>query len=84
MAIATMTSKGQLTVPKTVRQELRLEPGDKVEFTLGPNGKAYMVKQRTHSIADIYRLLPKDSVALDRKSMRESAIDEVVAKVTKP
>ena len=29
---ATMTSKGQLTVPKAVRDRLGLKPGDKVEF----------------------------------------------------
>jgi AbrB family looped-hinge helix DNA binding protein len=32
--IATMTSKGQITVPKAVRQSLGLSRGDGVEFTL--------------------------------------------------
>lgn len=33
MAIAArMTSKGQLTVPKAVRERLGLRPGDEVEF----------------------------------------------------
>ena len=37
MAIATMTSKGRLTLPKEIRDRLGLKPGDKVEFV--PNGE---------------------------------------------
>lgn len=29
---ATITSKGQITIPKKVRQRLNLEPGDVLEF----------------------------------------------------
>lgn len=32
MTIAKMTSKGQITVPKAVRERLGLEPGDELEF----------------------------------------------------
>ena len=32
MARARMTSKGQITVPKEVRERLRIEPGDALEF----------------------------------------------------
>nr|MBC8379657.1 AbrB/MazE/SpoVT family DNA-binding domain-containing protein [Planctomycetota bacterium] len=32
MALATLTSKGQVTIPKTVRNSLHLHAGDKVEF----------------------------------------------------
>jgi AbrB family looped-hinge helix DNA binding protein len=37
MVLATMTSKGQLTIPKEVRTLLDLKPGDKVELL--PDGK---------------------------------------------
>lgn len=32
---ARLTSQGQITVPKAVRDAMRLEPGDQLEFQLG-------------------------------------------------
>jgi AbrB family looped-hinge helix DNA binding protein len=34
MTLATLTSKGQVTIPKQVRDSLRLHTGDKVEFVI--------------------------------------------------
>ncbi|WP_428098427.1 AbrB/MazE/SpoVT family DNA-binding domain-containing protein [Candidatus Rariloculus sp.] len=36
--LATMTTKGQVTVPKPIRDKLRLKPGDRIEFLLDENG----------------------------------------------
>ena len=48
MAIATLTSKGQTTVPREIRDGLKLEPGDRLHFTLLPNGTVLMrTKKRT-------------------------------------
>lgn len=41
MPIATLTSKGQLTVPKSVRQALGLQAGTKVDFV--PLGDGFKV-----------------------------------------
>jgi antitoxin PrlF len=38
MAVATLTSKGQLTVPLGVRQSLGLQAGDKVDFVPDASG----------------------------------------------
>ena len=35
---ATMTSKGQVTVPKPIRDKLRLKPGDRIDFLLEDGG----------------------------------------------
>jgi AbrB family looped-hinge helix DNA binding protein len=35
----TMTSKGQVTVPKNVREFLGVGPGSSVDFELRPNGE---------------------------------------------
>jgi len=38
LSITTISSKGQVTIPKEIREELELEPGDKVKFELGSGG----------------------------------------------
>lgn len=42
MATATLTSKGQITIPKTVRDALHLHEGDKVDFMLTEDGEALL------------------------------------------
>lgn len=49
MSIATLTSKGQMTLPKEIRDDLNLKPGDKIE----------LVKIRGH-----YELRPRNRSAL--------------------
>ncbi len=39
MASATVTSKGQITIPNKVRNALGLEPGDRVEFVESRKGE---------------------------------------------
>lgn len=38
MPAATVTSKGQVTVPKAVRESLGIEKGDRIVFALQPDG----------------------------------------------
>jgi AbrB family looped-hinge helix DNA binding protein len=40
----TVTSKGQVTIPKPVRDRLNLKPGSKVDFELAPDGRVVIVK----------------------------------------
>jgi len=39
MPSATVTSKGQVTVPKEIREHLGIEPGDRVNFQIGSGGE---------------------------------------------
>ena len=41
-AESTLTSKGQTTVPKAIRESLRLKPGDRITFTPMPDGTVLM------------------------------------------
>jgi antitoxin PrlF len=40
----TMTVKGQVTIPKKVRQALQLAPGDGVEFAVNSDGQVIVQK----------------------------------------
>ncbi len=39
MAAATLTSKGQITIPAEVRKDLKVDAGDRVEFVLISPGR---------------------------------------------
>lgn len=39
-----ITSKGQVTIPKPVRDRLNLKPGSAVDFDLAPDGSIVLVK----------------------------------------
>lgn len=39
MATATLTSKGQITIPAEVRNDLKVDAGDRVEFVLIAPGR---------------------------------------------
>ena len=40
---STITSKGQATIPKPVRNHLRLKPGDRVKFLVHPDGTVVLL-----------------------------------------
>lgn len=56
MSLATLTSKGQTTIPKEIRDALGLKPKDKIHFTLLPNG-AVLMRAKTRSVVDLFGLL---------------------------
>lgn len=43
---ATLTSKGQTTIPKEIRDSLGMKPGDRMTFTLMPDGTVVMRVKR--------------------------------------
>lgn len=42
MSDATLTTKGQMTIPKDIRDRLGMKPGNRVTFTLMPDGTVLM------------------------------------------
>ena len=43
MAVSTITSKGQTTIPGEIRRLLKLKAGDRIEFVIEPDGKVVLV-----------------------------------------
>ena len=42
-----VTSKGQVTLPKTLRSKLGIQAGDRLEFALEPNDRVSFSKKKT-------------------------------------
>jgi AbrB family looped-hinge helix DNA binding protein len=53
---ATLSSKGQVTIPKTVRERLQIKPGDRFKFFFHPDGVIILPKIPT---ARLKGILPK-------------------------
>ena len=53
MITATLTSKGQLTIPKTVRDSLHLHTGDRVAFVVHGDAEA-LLKPITKSVDEVF------------------------------
>ena len=49
MPTATITSKGQITIPKDIRNRLKLQPGDSVDFVVEQDGRV-LIRQATLDI----------------------------------
>lgn len=43
----TLTSKGQTTIPKEMREHLGVKPGDKVKYVLLPEGRVYLLPRKS-------------------------------------
>jgi antitoxin PrlF len=52
MASATVTSKGQTTIPKEVREAAKLRSGDRIHFTVLEDG-TILVRVKNRSIRDL-------------------------------
>ena len=66
MTAATLTSKGQLTLPKAVRAALGVGPGDRVDFVRMDDGN-FAVMPATRSVKSLKGLItkPKKPVSLE-------------------
>jgi AbrB family looped-hinge helix DNA binding protein len=64
--VATMTSKGQVTLPAELRRELRLKPGDKVAFERQPDGRVY-IDAGMGTLADLRGLIQLDRRVSDEE-----------------
>lgn len=58
MPVAILTSKGQITIPKAVREGLGVETGDRVEFVEREPG-VYTVVAATRDVRDLKGMIAK-------------------------
>jgi len=68
---ATLTSKGQITLPKALRTHLNLIPGDRVEFVVDDDGQIRLVPKTT-SVRRLKGMLPRPDEPVSLERMEEA------------
>jgi len=68
MSTATMTSKGQTTIPKDIREGLNLQPQDQIQFTMLPD-KTVIFRVKKRNINELYGSLhdeTREAISLEK------------------
>jgi AbrB family looped-hinge helix DNA binding protein len=73
MALATLTSKGQVTIPKQIRDTLKLHTGDKIEIIVTKNREA-LIRPISKKVDDIFSKLYKPA----RKSVSVESMNDAI------
>ena len=73
MATATITTKGQITIPKAIRESLMLSAGDKIEFVVIDKREA-LIRPVSKKVDEVFGMLHKQ----DRKAF---SVDEMNKKL---
>ena len=74
MPTATMTSKGQITIPIKVRKALGLKPGVRIDFYEVEDGE-YAFRPKTGSIMEMRGCLPKPDHPMSIEEMHQAILD---------
>jgi len=73
MALATLTTKGQVTIPKIIRESLKLNTGDKIEIIVTEKREA-IIRPVSKKVDDIFCKLHKPG----RKAVSLEAMDDAI------
>ena len=75
MATATLTTKGQVTIPKEIRETLKLHSGDKIEIIVTGKGEA-IIRPISKKVDEIFCKLHRSG----KKAVTLEAMDDAVGK----
>lgn len=73
MALATLTTKGQVTIPKIIRDALKLNTGDKIEIIVTEKREA-IIRPVSKKVDELFCKLHKPG----RKAVSFKAMDEAI------
>jgi antitoxin PrlF len=74
MPTATLTSKGQTTIPREVREFLNLKSGDRLEFKLNTNDKTVTLRAVNIDIAGLKGFLKSEGMKAYNPNERKVAL----------
>lgn len=75
MALATLTTKGQVTIPKEVRESLHLHSGDKIEILVNECGEA-VIRPICQKVDDVFCKLKN----INQKTLSVEDMDQAIKK----
>jgi antitoxin PrlF len=75
MATATLTSKGQVTIPASVRATLRLEAGSRIEFVETSEGQ-FAIIAATSPVQALKGVLRKPASPVSIEDMNRAIADQ--------
>jgi antitoxin PrlF len=73
MPTATLTSKGQTTIPREVRDFLKVKSGDKLEFKINTEDNSVSLKAVNLHISGLRGMLRRDGMKPYNPSERKAA-----------
>ena len=79
MKTSSVTVKGQVTLPKEIREHMGIQSGDKVLFL--KRGKDVIVKSGKRNILDFRGAVKTRKVIKDLTEIREKVMEEIARKV---
>ena len=79
MPTATLTTKGQITIPAIVRASLGLETGSRVEFVEAANGQ-YLIVAATKPVQALKGLLRKPDAVISVETMNQMIVNSAAGK----
>ena len=74
MPVATLTSKGQITLPKRIREKLGVKPGDRVAFRENPDG-TIVVEPEKVSLMDLFGIIKPRKSGVTLEDMDKAIAD---------
>ncbi len=69
--VSTLTSKGQLTIPKSIRKKFKLHRGDKIEFFVDNEGAIVLVPVKS-SVKELKGMVPPPNKYVSLEDMQEA------------
>ncbi|MDZ7758784.1 MAG: AbrB/MazE/SpoVT family DNA-binding domain-containing protein [Desulfovermiculus sp.] len=72
---ATVTSKGQITLPKALREKLKLCAGDRVKFIIDGDGQGARLEVTNVPVTSLKGMLPQPSQPVSLEDM-DRAVQE--------
>ena len=81
MTTTTLTSKGQITIPKEIRERLVLHTGDRLDFILTETGDL-LLKPVTRHVDEVFGRLGKPGQPVLSTADMDAVIQQRMTKIT--